>query len=135
VQAREGQLHLGLYADGTDDPVAVGAGTCVIQEGRLPGTGFAAQHQDAALARPSAGQQPIEVLTLGSAIDELASGVSHGSTQPPETIATTGYLASPRERTLQAAPLADVDRIDEHVHVRIQRPALVELQIGDGQRA
>jgi hypothetical protein len=68
MQAGERQLHLGLDASRTRHPAACGAGEDVVEERRLPDTGFATQHDCAAGPRSRIPNEPIQQFTLGMPI-------------------------------------------------------------------
>jgi hypothetical protein len=64
----EGQLHLGFDARDMRDPKARRIPGAVLEQRRLPDTGFAPNHHDPALAFAHVLQEPVERLTLsGSA--------------------------------------------------------------------
>ena len=60
MQARVCQLHLGLDAGGTDN-VEVGRGIHeILQQRRLPNSGFPSDHERASCARADLGDDPVE---------------------------------------------------------------------------
>jgi hypothetical protein len=68
MNAGEGQFHLGLDARDMRDPETRRLPGAVLEQRRLPDTGFAPNHHDPALAFAHVRQEPVEQLTLsGSA--------------------------------------------------------------------
>ncbi len=64
MQAREGQLHLGLDAGGPLHPAVISGGREAVEQSGLPDAGLTAEHEGAALTRSHGRGKPGELPQL-----------------------------------------------------------------------